>query len=504
MPADFVARFSDWKGGDWGVRDSSLADQDQWSGENLTIYPSGLLGPRAGLKALTFTGLPDHTVVPGPMGFAAYKTGLLVVIDKVYRVPMGGGAATAWAAYPSPAITPVRFVYGNGGVVYSLLNGVLYKHNVATSTTAITTPAPLSEVVRWGYWFVGIDRNRPWRLWFSKVDAAGSDFDTWPANNYYDVGNNDPITALQPIFNTLYVGKREGWWSISGVLGTLASIRDVCIGNGPIDPRYTTLTTDNRIVYWPVQNIPAWFNGERVTLETDQVMSPRNLTPFTGDAVIVTPTARRLALAADDGAGGTLMYVWQHGAWMHHRSAYRLGGLAPGEVRVGSELPTNVVYAAQRPVTIGEPVVIASIHHELNRPAHQSDTYASPTDLVGTELIAGHFTTPAWFDPQGRMSRVRWVQVQFRKWASGVANSTNRLRMRVEALGPYGAGSELSEPSVWIEPSERAPTAGADESWRVNIGEQGWGNGFRLHFDVVAGVAVREILAGVNLRTERQ
>jgi hypothetical protein len=503
VTVDFMVRFDDFSGGDFGVRDSALANSNMFSGENVVLYPSGLVGPRAGLKLLPVTGLPDHPVVPGPMGFTVYNNSLLIVLNRVYQVPMAGGAATAWAAYPSPAITPVRFAAGNG-VMYSLLNGVLYKHTGTSATTAITTPAPLSEIVRWGYFFVGVDRNRPWRIWFNQVDAAGSDFDTWPVDNYYDVGNNDPITCLKPIYNTLYAGKKEGWWAVSGVLGQLAAIRDVAIGNGPIDCRQTAITTDNRIIYWPVQNVPAWFNGERVLLETEQIMSPRNL-PYTGDGVIVTPTARRILMAGDDGQGGTRLYAWQNGAWQHHRANSKLGALAPSDVREGSNLPTHVVYAAERPTTIGDPTRIATIAHELNRPAHANDTYASPVDQpVGTDLVSGSLITPAWLDGQGRQVRVRWMQVQFRKWASGVAESVNRFTVRVESLGPYGAGSKISDPVFWIEPSERAPTGGANDSWRVNLGEQGWGNGFRLHFDVIAGVAIREVIVGVNLRTERQ
>lgn len=503
MTVDFVIRFNDFSGGDSGVLDSSLAAGNQFVGENMVVYPSGLLGPRGGLKEFPTRNLPDHTTVPGPAGFTVFNRSLIIVLGRLYALPIAGGPAVGWAPYPSgDATTMVRFVVGNG-TLYSLTNGVLHKHNGTVSTTAITTPAPLSEVVRWGYFFVGVDRNRPWRIWFNKVDQAGSDFDSWPVNNYVDVGNNDAITCLQPIFNTLYAGKKEGWWAVSGVLGQLASVREVAIGNGPLDCRFTSVTTDNRIIYWPVQNIPAWFNGERVTLESEQVMSPRFL-PFPGDAVIVTPTARRLLLAGDDNQGGTRLFAFQDGAWQHLRAGFRLGALAPNDVRQGSDLPASAIFAVARPTTIGDPAVIVSHVHELNRPAHHDDDWASPIDQPdGVDLISGSFAPTAWFDSQGRQVRVRWVQVQFRKWASGIAESMNRLTLRVESLGPYGAGSEMSDPVFWIEPCERSPVAGANDSWRVNLGEQGWGNGFRLHFDRVAGCAIREIVVGLNLRTER-
>lgn len=497
--ADFATRFADFKGGDWGVRDSSRADADTWHGENLVVYRSGLLGPRAGLKALPVTGLPVAPIVPGPMGFAAWGTNILIVLNRVYSVPQAGGAATAWATYPASATTPVRFVAGNG-IMYSLLAGVLYKHNGAVSTTVITTPAPLSQITRWGYYFVGVDANRPWRIWWNQVDASGTNFDSWPANNFLDVGNNDAITALMPIYNTLYCGKKEGWWAVSGVLGTLASVRDTVIGNGPSDIRVASVTTDNRVLYWPVQSVPAWFNGERVYLDEDQEMKPRGL-PFTGDSVIVTPTSRRLVMAGDDGTR-TRLFTWSDSAWTHHSTAFRLGALAPADVRAGSQMPEDVIYAAQRPITIGEASVIASFHHDLGRPGHASDQYAAPGDL-GADLVPGFFELPAWYDGQGRQVQVRSVIVQFRKWASGVDSSVNRLQCRIDAVGRYGGGDSQGVVHEWIEPSARASTDGTDESWRINAGEQGFGNGFRIYFPLVQGVAIREVVVVVNVRTER-
>lgn len=44
---------------------------------------------------------------------------------------------------------------------------------------------------------------------------------------------------------------------------------------------------------------------------------------------------------------------------------------------------------------------------------------------------------------------------------------------------------------------------GADDSWRVNLGEQGFGNGFQIEIPRMVGLAIREIVALVDVRTER-
>jgi hypothetical protein len=503
--ADFAIRFNDWKGGDWGRRDPSRVNADQFSGVNVYPYDSGLLGVRAGLKALTVTGLPTHPVSPGPVGFDVDGDDLVVALSDTYRVPLAGGAATALPAYPAAAATPVQYANGNSDL-YSLITGtgVLYRHVGAVSTTAVVTPQPLSQVTRWGLFMVGVDQGTPWRLWFSTVSASGADFTTWGANSYLDVGNNEPITALVPLFNSLYVGKASGWWVVSGVLGESATVREVQVGNGPIDRRHTSLTTDQRIVYWGQDAPPAWFTGDRVYFDDEHVITGRDLDGLVSNGVIVTPTARRLILAGDDADGVTNLLMWKDRAWTRHQTDFPLGGICPANVRAAASMSARVVYVAKRPTNVGDPVVIATFHHDLDRPGHNTDTYAAPKDNGATaDLVEGSVSLPGWYDGQGRQVRVRSVIVQFRKWASGVADTYNRMRLRVDALGEYGGGTVASDTEEWREAASRASADGTDDSWRVNVGDQGWGNGFQVHLPLLAGVAIREVVAVVEVKGTR-
>jgi len=497
---DFTVRYADWKGGEFGNRDPAKADADTFSGSNLFVYESGLLGVRAGVKAVPTTGIPNHTVVPGPLGFWVRGNQLVVVIGSTpYQVSITGGAAFSWSAYPTPPLKPIKFQSGAGNI-YSLSNGILYKHPNPSTITTVVTPAPLSYFIRWGYWFVGVDRDRPWRIWFSTVDAGGAHFDTWGVNDYLDIGDTEPITALVPIFNTLYVGKASGWNAVSGVLGTLASVRGVIAGNGPIDPRLTTLTTDNRIVYWPLGKSPAFFNGERVSLQGELELDfIRQTAP--ADSVIVTPTARKLILASST-TTATTIFAYSNSAWTRHEIPAPLGGWVPSDVRDTTQLPDDVIYGVLGPRTVGDPVTIVSYNHNLDRPGHTSDLYSSPTDVTGS-MITGNVTFPTYFEPIGRQVRVRSVIVQFRKWASGLSNSTNEIRARVDALGIYQSGDESGAVHDWIEPSSRSSSDGTDDSWRFNVGNQGYGNGFRISFPHLIGVALREVVVVADVRTDR-
>lgn len=499
---DFTVRYSDWKGGDYGNRDPAKADSDQYTGLNVYPYESGLVGVRAGTKLIPTTGIPGHTTVPGPLAFSVRDSTLVTVIGSTpYSVPIAGGAATAWAAYPSVPLKPIKFLRG-AGVTYSLSNGALYKHATTASTVVVPTPFPLSYIVRWGYYFVGIDQTRPWRIWFSTVNASGAQFDTWGANDFLDIGDTEAITAMVPIFNTLYIGKPAGWNAVSGVLGTLASVRGAASGNGPVDPRLTTLTTDNRILYWPVEANPAWFNGERVQLEPEQSIGARSTAPFTGDTVVVTPTSRRLVMANDTPAG-TQVLTWANSSWTRHLFPAKLAALSPPDVQAGANFPADIIYAALAPTVVGDAVVIGAYHHQLDRPGHTADTYAAPIDTGTTALVAGEVAFPSYWEPIGRQVQVRGIIVQFRKWASGVAGALNEVQVRLDAHGAWGRGPTTGETHHWYEPCERSSTSGTDESWRINVGQQGWGNGFRLHFPKLVGVALREVIVLCNVRTER-
>jgi hypothetical protein len=501
--ADFAIRWNDFSGGDYGRLDPSRADTDQFSGRNMKVYRTGLIGPRAGFKQIAVSGLPTHPVVNGPMGFDVYGDDLYLVMGDLYKFPMTDPAtATAFTGYPVSATTPVSFASGNE-VLYSLLDGALYKH-VGTGTSLVATPVDFSDVVRWGYFMVAVDASNPWRVYFNEVSAAGTDFDSWPSNNYLDVGNEEPITALVPIYNTLFVGKESGWWAVSGTLGVQAYVREIVIGNGPTDQRLTSVTTDNRVIYWPVEQVPAWFNGERVYLEERQRLDPRAL-PFQGKTCIVTPTSRTLILAGEDATiEGTDMLVWKNRGWAKYVTPFDLGALAPANVKAGASMPDGVIFAVERPSQVGATPVVMSFEHDNDRPSHNDDTWAAPIDYNDTDLVTGTFSLPAWYDGQGRMCRVRGITIQFRKWASGIADTYNQMRVTVDALGAYEAGTTTTINESWVESCDLASTAGTSDSWRVPFGEQGWANGFQVRFPAIRGVAIQEVIAHVDVRKDRR
>ena len=501
--ADFAIRFDDFKGGDYGDLDPAAAENDQYRGNNVHVYDSGLIGPRAGLKPLTISGLPTHTHAPGPKAFSTFGNKLLIVLNRLYQIPTDTLVAAAQDVYPTSAANPVRFARANN-ILYSLKDGVVYKH-VGTGTVAISAPATFSELVQWEQWLVAIDATVPYRIWYTELTSSGPDFDVWPANNFLYVGGNQAVNTLLPIYNTLYAGKTSGWWAISGVLGIQAAVRSITIGNGPRDARRAAVTTDNRVIYWPNQNSPALFDGEQTRINNRQSLRQAQ-TEFPSDGIAVTPTHQKVYMAGDANADNdaTDLYELAQGKrWAYLSLNTAIGGITPSDPRCGCQLPSGVIFTVNNPTTVGNTVIISAFQHDLSRPGHHTDTWASPTDPGETELVTGSVDLKAWYDGQGRQVMVKSVIVQFRKWASGIEDSLNRMTLNVEAHGGYEAGTRAGANAEWYEPCERATTAGVDDSWRVNVGAQGWGNGFQIKFPVLAGVAIREVVALVEVRTTK-
>ena len=99
--------------------------------------------------------------------------------------------------------------------------------------------------------------------------------------------------------------------------------------------------------------------------------------------------------------------------------------------------------------------------------------------------------------------RVTNLIIQFRKWPSGVAGSRNELQVKVVPLGLYDGGTIDAEVKLWSEPSDRADANGTDDSFRIDPGDMPTCQGFQIQFPMLRGVAIREVIAVVEVRQNR-
>lgn len=502
---DFIKRYNNFSAGEFGVVDPGKAPDNSFTGQNVQLYESGLVGVRPGLKTFAVSGLPTHTQAPGPVGFDVFDDNLVVVIgDEVWRVPFYAATAVSMGTYTSAATSFVRFTEGDN-FLYSVKNGELWKHaNDVTTQVALPAGVALGTITRWGYYLIANDINVPYRLYYSKVGTGGPEFDVWEPNNYVDIGGNSEIVSLKPMFNQLLVGKPEGWWSLTGILTENPSVRALEAGNGPLDQRSASLTTDNRVIYWGQEKVPHWFNGSSVWLDDNfRINGYNNNYPL--DMVISTPTGRRLLMLGQPNVTGSddTLLINRERSWTLHKMFTKLSGLAPSDIRHGAKMPQGVIFGVSQNQQVGDAVEILSMQHDLERPAYITDQWASPTDGSDTNLVTGAMATPAWYDAQGRQVMVRNVQIQFRKWPSGISGSLNEFRVRVRPLARWQAGTIDTDTQMWTEPSDRSDSDGTDDSLSLNFGSQGTATGFQIEITGMRGVAIREINVGCEVITRR-
>jgi len=513
MAGDFVVRFADFAGGDWGQLDPGKAKPTQWRGTNICVYDSKLIGVRGGLAPLAITGLPDHPDLVSPRGFEIWNGNLIVVGEQPYRVEIGASAAApvtavAMTPFTDDAVGKVHMAQFHNDL-YMNVDGLLFKYEQDTFVQSIiATPFPIRNLTRWNYYLVGVDIENPWRLWYSDVGEAGATPDSWGANNFLDVGSNESINALMPMYNYLYAGKASGWYAVSGVLADRPFTRRVTNGNGPISHERCSITTDNRILYWGHDRAPVWFNGESAYFDEEFRVSSVE-TNYPTNAVVASPFGRRCFMLGEpedhfdeeDAVTGMLMY--DDGDWTTHDFPVPFGGIAGHDLRESTTKPPSVMFFVNRGRSLTEDTIIYSYDIDLDRPGRLSDAWARPYDVDQSGLLIGTLDFPAYYDSQSRMVLARNAVIQLRHWPSEVPDDINELHCAILPMGRFEGGSLAVQPQVWVQPSDRAHQDGSDEMWRIGVGDIGWANGFQVTFPRMRGVAIRSIEVHCEVRTPR-
>ena len=509
MAADFVVRYASFLGGDWGNRDASRAKENQYRGENVKLFESGLLGVRNGLKKLDVADMPVHTDGYGPKGVDIWKDNVVVVLDKPYLINLNGDhKATLMGEFPKgPPTTPSRMAQYRQDLYFNH-SGYIFKYN-GSAITEITLPAKLKGLTRWNYYLLAWDEDNPQRLYFTEVGEFGAQPDDWGVNNFLDIGGNEPITALLPMYNTLYLAKQSGWYQVSGVLGDRPYVRRIANGNGPADDRVAAVTTDNRVLYWGPDNTPVWFNGEVPYMDKEFRVESLE-TYYPSDSVAASVTGRHNLMLGepsesfDDEDAATAMLEYDSGRWSTHTfNGVKMGGIAGHDLRTTIDKPANTMFMVNRPETVGQPVELYSYGLAQIRVGNNADKWSAASDVSHPHLLNGYVEFPAYYDAQSRLVMVRNLVIQFRHWQSGVEHSKNELQVQYRPMGRYEGGTIDTKPQLWVENSDDAEDGGTDVTWRIGMGKYGWANGFQIVFPVMRGVALRSIEAHVEVRSAR-
>lgn len=153
------------------------------------------------------------TTVAGSSGDYRYATSRPVAMAN----PASNGyqfAAVYFAAERSVGGTLTQFIY----------EYLPYTNAIASASL----PAKIDHLERWKEYLVGA-KFATNRMYFSGVLAPNS----WGVNDWIEIGDQSPITAMVPVGNQLYVGKQQGWFVVSGVLGETTVVRQLESKYGP-------------------------------------------------------------------------------------------------------------------------------------------------------------------------------------------------------------------------------------------------------------------------------
>lgn len=135
---------------------------------------------------------------------------------------------------------------------------------------------------------------------------------SWDSNNYYNIGNpNYPIRAMVSRGTELYIGKPDGWWLLTGVLGQTASIRKIA-HRGPTSAVVPIVS--NLGIMYPATEVAEPFGTAALRLLRGSQVEPMLYWPYPRPDGIVSTHVVELVRVGDhiimDGQDGMSVFVF--------------------------------------------------------------------------------------------------------------------------------------------------------------------------------------------------
>lgn len=239
--AAFGFEWNDFRGGLFVGASDVNQPQNTWRGENVTISDDeATLVPtyESTVLSLTGTGTSGGRLSAGSTNTswsdATYFNGTICFVGKtsssatVYFVDTATGALTQKTlldAGTEAGGAPV-LVIESGNLVAYVAIGTSKVYRVVKSSLAETSFNLIQAATRLTLW------NARMIAWNNTSDqfifSEALDFTNWPTLNFIGVGYaNDGISFCVPRNLDLVVVKPSGWYSITGVLGTNAAVRQM-------------------------------------------------------------------------------------------------------------------------------------------------------------------------------------------------------------------------------------------------------------------------------------
>jgi hypothetical protein len=335
-----------------------------------------------------------------------------------------------------------------------------------------------------------------------------------------------PITALIPSPLALYVAKASGWWVITGVLGSTATIRQVVERQG-VEPAGSAANQGGTRI------VAAWDRGMLWLRRRYQAAAPdaqgieppyaqvSELRTFTGAVMgdVAEVYATNLARLVGLPVGGALVDQVDRGP----DTAVRVS-LLDNQGRLSShDFPSIDATAVPCPLLTAEgsngaagydpdhlvlahrtaagTLALTAWRYRTSRPGYGSDTDKTTGDNGAHANVIGYFSPPDWWSTDARQVRVATVYVLGRVYDTSGAGttatiSTARVRCRAVMLGVENTSEIASTQQSWSQVVTLG-TGDHDQAMRFDVADAGSGLGFRIELEL-ENVAVRQVYVALE------
>lgn len=492
--------YDKWDKGEFGTMNPAQAPNGSWTGNNVVPYKDGMIGPRPGMREITFSNSPSKN---GPMlgfGFspvaqAGNRPIFFILEDRAYAFNPAAGSPALKAAVPDLDAAPMntdaqRVLFKEscrliGGEVYfSVDNSFVYRLDLRADPPALTAITD-SGVVPSAGTDLELFRDRlfsPNGMRVFYTDPA--DFETWPAGDFFDVGAAFRIVSVMTFRDALFFFTQSGVWSMTGSSPADGTFRRVSETLAPLDK--AVVSTNDELLYIPLsRSAPVSFNGsygnERALMHLEDWKSAAV------NAYGVQSYGNRDVLFLS----GNSDLLWRKNeAWSFHSVGEDVG---PWITRYFDD---NVVLAYPGTSSVDPRFFMLAMN--IERPGFTSDQWAQPGDASDTPLDAS-FRLPDYLAPNGKEVRVRSITVDFVKYDTGSSVDNNiSVTVSSQFREKFDGPDTDDTRTLFSEPGSEATTSGV-YSRRVLRGfPVAWGGGYRISFSDIRGVAIDRVIVEIE------